>query len=117
MQKYKLIYYELENGRRPAKEFVDSQDEKMGAKITFYMDYLKERGPLVRMPYSRAMGKGLFELRIISGNNIARILYFFCKGNKIILTNGFIKKTQKTPASELELARKYKEDYERRNRQ
>jgi len=43
-----------------------------------------------------------------------RIFYFFIVNNKIILTNGFIKKTQKTPSSEIILAKKYKADYERR---
>lgn len=47
--------------------------------------------------------------------HFARIFYFFFDGKKIILTNGFIKKTQKTPPIELEKALSYKTDYERRN--
>ena len=42
-------------------------------------------------------------------------LYFFFIGNKIVVTNGFVKKTQKTPQTELAKARKYKQDYERRH--
>lgn len=45
---------------------------------------------------------------------ILRVLYFFSVGKKIVLTNGFIKKTQKTPKREIEIARMYKADYERR---
>jgi phage-related protein len=60
------------------------------------------------------VGNGIFELRIIHSGNIARILYFFRVRKTIILTNGFIKKTQKTPAAVLKLAETYKEDYERR---
>ena len=52
-----------------------------------------------------------FELRCQSGNNISRILYFFYCDNKIIMTNGFIKKTNKTPKKEIELAKLRKADY------
>ena len=55
-----------------------------------------------------------YELRAVQGNNITRVLYFFVVGQKIILTNGFVKKTQKTPESEIDLAKKYRKDYESR---
>ena len=55
------------------------------------------------------------ELRISAGNNISRILYFFVIGNTAILTNGFIKKTWKTPPAEIERAKQYRKDYMRRN--
>ena len=57
---------------------------------------------------------GIFELRTKQGSNITRIFYFFFVGKKAIITNGFVKKTQKTPKVEIELAKKYKADYERR---
>jgi len=57
---------------------------------------------------------GIFEFRIQCSGDNARILYFFKVGKKIIVTNGFIKKTQKAPASEIEKAITYKKDYERR---
>ena len=68
----------------------------------------------MREPYSKALSDGIFEIRAIQGNNITRVLYFFVVGKKIILTNGFVKKTQKTPDGEIELAKKYRDDYERR---
>ncbi len=60
------------------------------------------------------LGNGLFELRTKQGTDITRVIYFFFVGNKAILTNGFTKKTQKTPTHEIELALKYKADYEMR---
>lgn len=57
---------------------------------------------------------GIFEIRAKQGNNITRVLYFFVIGRKIILTNGFTKKTQKTPPGEIELSKKYRSEYEQR---
>lgn len=55
---------------------------------------------------------GLYEIRIQTSNNIFRILCFFDKGKLIVLANGFQKKTQKTPKSEIEKANKIKREYE-----
>jgi phage-related protein len=57
------------------------------------------------------VGDGIFELRSKVGSDISRVMYFFVIGEKIILTNGFIKKTQKTPPREIELAKKYRNNY------
>ena len=67
------------------------------------------------MPHCRYLKNGIYELRPKIGKNHARILYFFFKDGKIVLTNGFIKKTQKTPQKEIELALKYRADYLIRN--
>ena len=78
------------------------------------IDLLEMNGPLLREPYSKPLENGIFELRTKQGSNITRVLYFFIVGKKAVLTNGFIKKSQKTPKAEKELAKKYKADYERR---
>jgi phage-related protein len=54
---------------------------------------------------------GLFEIRVEVGSNIYRVFSFFDEGKLIVLVNGFIKKTQKTPKSEIELAVKLKKQY------
>ena len=54
------------------------------------------------------------ELRAKVGSDISRVLYFFVIGHKVVLTNGFIKKTQKTPKSEIKRAKRYRADYLRR---
>jgi phage-related protein len=54
---------------------------------------------------------GLFEIRVEVGSDIFRVFSFFDEGNLIILINGFQKKTQKTPKSEIELAQKIKKRY------
>lgn len=54
------------------------------------------------MPFSRHLDDGIFELRTVQGSDITRVLYFFVAGGEIVLTHGFVKKTQKTPAREIE---------------
>lgn len=77
---------------------------------------LQEMGYSLRMPLSEFLGDGIFELRAQVGNNISRVLYFFIIGDQAVLTHGFIKKTQKTPAREMERAKKIRDDYMRRCR-
>ena len=110
-----IDFYETADGQCPVEDFIMSLDTKMYAKVLRTIDLLERNGRELREPYSKAVGNGILELRVKQGSDISRILYFFFVGNKAILTNGFIKKTQKTPTKEMELAKKYKVDYERRN--
>lgn len=111
MEHFEIIFYEKINGEKPAREFILSLDTKMRAKVISYLDILQCSGNELREPYTKALDDGIFELRAKHGSDISRILYFFMVGKKIILTNGFIKKTQKTPPKEIELAKKYRNDY------
>ena len=111
---WQVEFYEKENGEIPVNDFLLSLNEKMRAKAAKEIRILSEYGNRLREPYSKHIQEGIFELRIKFASDISRIFYFFFDGNKIILTNGFIKKTQKTPKEEIEKAIKYKEDYQRR---
>lgn len=62
-------------------------------------------GPNLGMPHARAMGKGLFELRMKSKEGIGRVFYGILPGQRIMMLHAFVKKSQKTPAKELNLAR------------
>lgn len=84
----------------------------MQAKLFRLLELLELKGNDLREPYSKPLSDGIFEVRAMQGNQITRVLYFFVIGKKIILTNGFVKKTQKTPTREIELAKKYRTDYE-----
>ena len=107
----KVEFYELPDGREPAKEFLDSLDKKLRAKMYREIDLLAANGHELRMPHSRPLGEGIYELRAVQGNDISRTLYFFVAGDRAILTNGFIKKTQKTPQREIAIAKMYRSDY------
>lgn len=110
-EKFNVLLYEKDNGDCPVQDFLDSLDDKMAAKVYGMIELLEEYGPALRMPYSEHLQDGIFELRAKIASNITRVLYFFYVGKKIILTNGFVKKTQKTPKKELLIAIKYKNDY------
>lgn len=111
---FSVDFYRLPDGTAPVEEFLDELNVKMRNKAINNLEILEEFGNRLREPYSKPIGNGIFELRIQSAGDISRIFYFFCVQNRIILTNGFIKKTNKTPRSEIALAEKYKADFERR---
>ena len=69
-------------------------------------DLMQKFGPNLGMPHTRSMGEGLFELRIKSQEGISRVFYCTQIGQKIIVLHCFIKKTQKTPQKELEIAKR-----------
>ena len=69
----------------------------MRAKMADTISILQDNGYELREPYSKHLSEGIFELRAKVGSDITRVLYFFYVERHIILTNGFIKKTQKTP--------------------
>lgn len=108
---FEVRFYEKADGTKPAKEFLNELDRPMHLKMLKMISLLSELGSNLREPYSKPIDDGIFELRAQVGNNISRILYFFVIGKKVILTNGFIKKTQKTPQKEIELAKKYRKDF------
>lgn len=109
-----LEFYKTEDGKEPVENFLDSLDDKMTAKLIGLMEILEEKGTELRMPYSEHLDDGIFELRCKLGSNITRALYFFYTGKKIIVTNGFVKKTQKTPPGEIKLAKDRRADWIRR---
>jgi len=111
LDKFRIEYYTKNDGSCPAQEFMDSLDIKMRARILRLQLLLEDNGNTLTEPYSKHLEEGIFELRAQQGNNIARILYFFVVGKKIIITNGFIKKTQKTSKKELKLAKQYRAEY------
>lgn len=109
--KFEVQFYEKENGERPAEEFMLSVDDKMRAKLSGLVKVLEEKGNNLREPYSKYLEDGIFELRGKVGNDISRVLYFFYYEGKIILTNGFIKKTKKTPRKQIKLAKERRKEY------
>ena len=76
------------------------------ARLLKYAERMEAYGPDLGMPHTRAMGQGLFELRLKAAEGIARVFYCTVIDRQIVMLHQFVKKTEKTPARELELARR-----------
>jgi phage-related protein len=108
-KKLQARFYETPAGSEPVREWLKSlsADDRMVvgkdiAKVEF--------GWQIGMPYCRSLGSGLWEVRSdISDRCVARVL-FCIVGNRMVLLHSFVKKTQRTPAFELELARRRMKD-------
>lgn len=111
MDNFTVEFYETKDGERPAEEFLNELDIKMRGKLVMTLKVLQEKGNRLQEPYSKHLEDGIFEVRGKVGTDISRVLYFFYYGGRIVLTNGFIKKTQKTPRSEIEKAKLYRKDF------
>lgn len=70
------------------------------------VELLMVHGPNLRMPHSRTMGDGLFELRPHGRSGIGRALYCFLVGRRVVVLHALVKKTAQTPDKDLKLARK-----------
>lgn len=90
--------------------FIKTLDDKVLRKIDYVLQLLKIRErPSTK--FVKAIKDGLFELRIEYEGNIYRVFFIFDEGQVVVLFNGFQKKTQKTPKSEIDKALKIMEAY------
>lgn len=107
-----IEFYEY-NNNCPVKDFLESiLDPKLKEKTVKNIFNLSEFNiNLKGTELSKHIKDGIFELRTKQGSNIDRIFYFFCFGNKIVLTNGYIKKSQKMADKEFEKAKQYMNEY------
>jgi phage-related protein len=98
-------FYALASGRQPVREWLkklDVEDRKLIGEDIKNVEFSWPIG----MPLCRSLGAGLWEVRSqLSGGRIARIIFCVHQG-RMVLLHGFMKKTQKTPPREIELAAK-----------
>lgn len=91
-------------------EFMNSIGKAEASKIAYVLDMLKTQ-QRISEKFVKTVREGLYEIRAEYNGNIFRVLFIFDDGNIVILFNGFQKKTQKTPTSEINKALKLKEEY------
>lgn len=93
-------------------DFYKKQDSKIQRKIEYVLDLLRfeKRVPEKFFKYLDGT-EGIYEVRVITTFKNIRILCFQDKGNLVVLTNCFIKKTQKTPKRYINMAKKLKDEY------
>lgn len=70
------------------------------------VELLMDHGPRLRLPHSRALGDGLFELRPRGRSGIGRAFYCFLMGKRVVIVHAFVKKTEQTPDKDMALARR-----------
>jgi phage-related protein len=110
-------FYRLPNGNRPIEEFLDSLTGKQAQKVLWVLRLVEELEVVPRQYFKKLVdSEGIWEVRVQFGNDIFRLLGFFESGTLLILTNGFAKKTQKTPPQEIALAIRRKEEVLARRR-
>jgi phage-related protein len=93
-------------------DFYKEQDEKVQEKIEYVLDLVRfeKRVPVKFLKYLDSTD-GIYEVRVTTTFKNVRILCFFEKGELVVLTNCFLKKSQKTPRKEIKLAEKLKKEY------
>jgi phage-related protein len=106
-----VVFYRTRGGSEVVRDWLRAMDEKERNAIGLDLMRIQFRWP-VGMPLCRSVGDGLWEIRTnLPSNRIARVLFCVLQ-ERIVILNGFIKKTQKTPVEELALARKRKKEFE-----
>jgi phage-related protein len=108
----KIKFYKTQSGKIPVKEFLDSLPSKHAQKVAWVLE-LVEKLDQVPVQYFKKLKNTdqIWEVRARIGSNSFRLLGFVYHDEFVILTNGFSKKTQKTPKQEIELAEQRKADY------
>ena len=107
-----IVFYRTDSERCPVEEFLDSLSGKQAQKVVWVLRLIQELDSVPTQYLKKLVNTDeIWEVRVQVGNNIFRLLGFFDSDNLIVLTNGFAKKTQKTPSQEIELAEQRKRDY------
>lgn len=98
--------YSLEYFSESVRDGIDKWPLGLRARYLALTLRMEEYGPVLGMPHTRAMGDGLFEIRVKGMEGIGRAFYCTRVKNRIVILHGFIKKSEKTPEGDLKLARK-----------
>ena len=110
-----VVFYTTSTGKCPVQEFLEKLSDKQAEKILWVIRLVSELDMVPASYFKKLPGTdGIWEVRIIFGGNIFRILGFMIENSFVILTNGFHKKSQETPRSEIDLATDRKKEFQNR---
>lgn len=87
------------------EEDILAMPPKIQARMIKLLELIEEHGAQLGPPHTESMGDGLFEIRAKAKEGIGRGLFCYMRGKHVYILRAFIKKTQKTPKKEIELAR------------
>jgi phage-related protein len=111
----KIIFFRLDSGECPVEDFLDSLSSREAQKVTWVMQVVEDLERVPKQYFKKLTNTDdIWEIRAQRGSDIFRILGFFKTKVEFIVTNGFRKKTQKTPSGEITLAEKRKTHYLKR---
>ena len=108
---WEVTFYETPQGVRPAEEWLKEQGHKVGARFARVFDLLEEHGTNVTGPYVAHVRGKIWEVRVEQEKVQRRLLYFTALGRKFVMLHGFVKKAQKAPPKEIEVAERRMKDY------
>ena len=112
MKRVPAIFFRTATGNEPVREWLRAMGAEDRRRIGEDLKTVEFGWP-VGMPTCRAMGDGLYEVRTrLDGNRIVRILFCIDRHQRMVVLHGFVKKTQKTPAQDLALALRRKQEIE-----
>lgn len=98
---YRIDFYSVR-----VEASIEALPQTLLARFIALADRMEEHGPNLGEPHTKGMGDGLFEMRLKGTEGIARVLYCAAIGRRIVMLHCFVKKTQRTPRGELNIARK-----------
>jgi len=101
-----VVSYGIEYFHERVLAEIESWPVDVLADYARLVELLIDHGPDLRLPHSRAMGDGLFELRPRGRSGIGRVFYCFLVGKRVVVLHALVKMSQQTPARELKLARR-----------
>lgn len=102
---YKVKFYkDIKTDKSPVLEYIKKLNEKERAKVLKYIEFLRNNKGVLDEPYSKHIRGKIRELRVDFSSAKHRIFYFTFIGKNIILLHAFLKKTKKTPPTEIEKA-------------
>jgi len=110
-----VIFYRTVDGKCPVQDFLDSLPGKVVKKIVWVLKLLEDLDVVPSSYFKKLIGtEEIWECRIQFGSNAYRLLCFFLNRSVVVLSHGFVKKSQKTPVHEIKRAETYRRDFLKR---
>jgi len=110
-----IEFYQTSSGTSPVEEFLDSLSDQHAQKVAWVLRLVERLDRVPEQYLKKLVGTDqLWEIRVQAGGRNFRLLGFFDGPILLILTSGFVKKQQKTPRQEIELAQRRREEYMQR---
>jgi phage-related protein len=112
-----ILFYRMPSGKCPVQEFLDGLSDRQAEKVLWVLKLVQEMDRVPASYFKKLVNTdGIWEVRVAAFGDTFRILGFITEHSFVVLTNGFQKKSQETPRSEIGLAEDRKRDYLNRSR-